>query len=127
MKTVPKICETEFEVMKVVWEHAPIGTNEVVDRIEKTSDWSDGTVRTLLARLVKKGVLSVTKDNKMFIYTPNISETEYLKGQSRSYLDKFYEGDLSSLVLSIIDNDVEDEKLDALFETLKARKDGKKE
>lgn len=127
MKEVPRITETEFEVMKVVWEHAPISTNEVTDRMRKSVDWNDGTVRTLLARLVKKGVLSYTKDSKMYVYTPTISETEYLKGQSRSYLDKFYDGDLNSLVLSIIDKDVEDEKLDALFEALKARKGGKKE
>lgn len=128
VKKVPQISEAEFEVMKVVWEHAPINTNEVIDRMVKITDWNDGTIRTLLARLVKKGVLSYTKDSRVFVYTPTISESEYLKTQSRSYLDKFYDGDLNSLILSIIDKDNEDdEKLDALFEALKARKEGKKE
>lgn len=26
MKTLPQISEAEFEVMKIVWEHAPIST-----------------------------------------------------------------------------------------------------
>ena len=29
MKELPQISEAEFEVMKVIWKHAPINTNEI--------------------------------------------------------------------------------------------------
>ena len=37
MSTLPQISEAEFEVMKVVWKHAPISTNEITDRLVKTT------------------------------------------------------------------------------------------
>lgn len=125
MKKLPQISEAEFEVMKEVWKHAPINTNEVIERMSKITDWNDGTIRTLLTRLVKKGVLSYSKDSRVFVYTPTVEENEYLKTQSRSYLEKFYAGDLSSLVLSIVDSGAKtNDEIDTLLEILKARKAG---
>ena len=55
MKKLPQISEAEFEVMRVIWEHAPISTNEVTDRLTKTTQWSPKTIQTMLKRLVTKG------------------------------------------------------------------------
>ena len=30
MSDLPQISEAEYEVMKIVWKHAPINTNEIV-------------------------------------------------------------------------------------------------
>ena len=30
MSDLPQISEAEFEVMKIVWKHAPISTNEIL-------------------------------------------------------------------------------------------------
>lgn len=40
MKSLPQISEAEFEVMKIVWKNAPISTNEITDRLLKTTSWS---------------------------------------------------------------------------------------
>ena len=32
MSDLPQISEAEFEVMKIVWKHAPISTNEITDK-----------------------------------------------------------------------------------------------
>jgi BlaI family penicillinase repressor len=36
MNHLPQISEAEYEVMKVLWKHAPINTNEVTDILTKT-------------------------------------------------------------------------------------------
>ena len=33
MSDLPQISEAEFEVMKIVWKHAPISTNEITDKL----------------------------------------------------------------------------------------------
>lgn len=33
MRTLPQISEAEFEVMKIVWKHAPISTNEITEKL----------------------------------------------------------------------------------------------
>ncbi len=106
MNDMPKISEAEYEIMKAVWKNAPISTNEVVSLFEG-GNWSPKTVQTLLARLVKKGVLGYEKKGRVFVYTPLIEEDDYIKEESTSFLKKFYDGALNSMVLNFID----DEKL----------------
>ena len=104
MNDMPKISEAEYEIMKAVWKNAPISTNEVVELFEG-GNWSPKTVQTLLARLVKKGALGYEKRGRVFVYSPLIDEEEYRREESSSFLKKFYNGALNSMVLNFIDGD----------------------
>ena len=44
MNILPQVSEAEFEVMKIVWKHAPISTNEITDRLLKNTKWSPKTI-----------------------------------------------------------------------------------
>ena len=105
MAALPQISEAEYEVIKIVWKHAPISTNEITDRLLKTTSWSPKTIQTLIKRLVTKGVLSYEKEGRVFVYTPLVAENDYIGQESRSFLNRFYGGDLSSMVSSYIKND----------------------
>ena len=70
MSKLPQISEAEFEVMKVVWKYAPISTNEVTDKLTKTTNWSPKTIQTMLKRLVAKKALTYEKQSRVFVYTP---------------------------------------------------------
>lgn len=104
MNDMPKISEAEYEIMKAVWKNAPISTNEVVELFEG-GNWSPKTVQTLLTRLVKKGALGYEKRGRVFVYSPLIDEEEYRREESSSFLKKFYNGALNSMVLNFIDGD----------------------
>ena len=65
MSTLPQISEAEFEVMKIVWKHAPISTNEITDRLLQTTNWSPKTIQTLIKRLVTKGALTYEKQSRV--------------------------------------------------------------
>ncbi len=127
MKEMPRISESEFEIMKLIWSEAPISTNDVVKRFEGINDWSPKTVQTLLARLVKKGALSYEKKGRVYIYTPLIKEKEYIHTESSSFLKKFYNGALNSMVLNFIDDDkLTDQDINELIRILeKGRKENR--
>ncbi|MFM9276529.1 BlaI/MecI/CopY family transcriptional regulator [Paenibacillus jiagnxiensis] len=105
MNELPQISEAEFEVMKVIWGHAPISTNEVIEKLTKTSKWSPKTIQTLLLRLVKKKALTYTKESRVFVYTPLIQEEEYIKHESKTFLNRFYNGALNSMVLNFLEHE----------------------
>ncbi|TGA97470.1 BlaI/MecI/CopY family transcriptional regulator [Sporolactobacillus shoreae] len=105
MKKLPQISEAEYKVMRIVWQYAPISTNEVVERLSETSRWSAKTIQTMLLRLVKKGVLTYEKDSRVFVYTPMIKAEEYRARESRSFLNRFYDGALNAMVLNFLDQD----------------------
>lgn len=125
MKKLPQISEAEYEVMKVIWEAAPVSTNEVTDKMVQSTDWSPKTIQTLLKRLVQKGAVSYRKESRVFVYTPLVKQTEYLEHENCHFLQRFYDGNFASMLTSYLDNDSFTEKeLDELRELLKQREGG---
>ena len=104
MKKLPQISEAEFEVMRVISEHAPISTNEVTERLTKTTQWSPKTIQTMLKRLVTKGAISYEKESRVFIYSPLVQEDEYINQESKSFLKRYYHGDFTSMLSAFLDN-----------------------
>lgn len=102
MAGLPQISEAELKVMKVVWEHAPISTNDITERLTVSTSWSPKTIQTLIKRLVTKKVLSYEKQGRVFIYTPLVSEKDYVSQESRSFLQRFYDGHISSMLSAYI-------------------------
>lgn len=105
MKSLPQISEAEFEVMKIVWKYAPISTNEVTDRLVKTTSWSPKTIQTMLKRLVDKKAITYKKQSRVFVYTPLVQEDEYVSHASNSFLQKFYHGDITAMLSAYIEHD----------------------
>ena len=105
MKNLFTISEAEYQVMKIIWAKAPISTNEVVEPLIKTSEWSRKTIQTLLSGLVKKGVLDHKKESRKFVYMPLVREEEYLEQESDTFLNRFYEGTLNSMVVNFLEQD----------------------
>ncbi|MDE6973674.1 MAG: BlaI/MecI/CopY family transcriptional regulator [Lachnospiraceae bacterium] len=107
MGTLPQISEAEYEVMKIVWKYAPISTNEITEKLLRTTAWSPKTIQTLIKRLVAKGALTYEKQSRMFVYTPLINENEYVRQESSSFLKRFYDGNITTMLSAYIT----DEKL----------------
>lgn len=89
MNCLPQISEAEYEVMKIVWKEAPVSTNTVTEILTKATDWSPKTIQTLLKRLVTKGALTYEKQGRVFVYTPLVEETSYVRQKSRSFLKRY--------------------------------------
>lgn len=128
MSTLPQISEAEFEVMKIVWKYAPISTNGITEKLLQTTSWSPKTIQTLIKRLVTKGALTYEKQSRMFVYTPLVKENEYLRQESTSFLNRYYDGDLTAMVSAYLENDnLSESELDTLRTLLsqKQEKGGK--
>lgn len=115
MNTLPQISEAEFEVMKIIWKYAPISTNEITEKLLQTTNWSPKTIQTLIKRLVTKGALTYEKQSRMFVYTPVVKESEYIGQESSSFLNRYYDGDITAMVSAYIENDkLSESELDTL-------------
>ncbi len=124
MKRLPQISEAEFEVMKIIWKHAPISTNEITEKLVRNTTWSPKTIQTLIKRLVTKGALSYEKQGRVFVYTPLIKEDEFIGQKSRSFLERYFDGNITTMVSSYVEHDaLSDEELNQLREILGRRPD----
>ena len=105
MKNIPQISEAEFEVMKIIWKYAPINTHEVTEKLTHTTDWNPKTIQTMLKRLVAKNALTYSKESRVFVYTPLISEAEYLRQKRTSFLDRYFQGNMTSMLSSYLEEE----------------------
>lgn len=116
-----KISQSELDVMNVLWREAPLGAAEVADRLTESKDWSDRTVKTLLARLVEKGALSTEKDGRRFLYTPLVSRAGYAGPATRNFAKRLFGGRAAPLVAHLAEGDGLSETDIAELEALIAR------
>jgi predicted transcriptional regulator len=88
-----KITEAESRVMEVFWRaETPLSAEDVVVAMDDAHDWSAGTIRTFLTRLVKKKALTTTPDGRRYLYRPLIEREVYVHEQSRKLIDRLFGG-----------------------------------
>lgn len=123
MGDLPQISEAEFEVMKIVWKYAPISTNEITEKLLRTTSWSPKTIQTLIKRLVNKGAFTYEKQSRVFVYTPVVDEKEYIGQESNTFLKRYYDGDITAMLSAYIENDkLSETEIDNLRSLLSKRK-----
>lgn len=98
MPESPRITESEWQVMNVVWESPPVTAQEVTDALVGQHDWSARTVKTFLARLVKKGVLEFEVDGKRYLYSPLVTREQSLAVEGKSMLGRLRGAPVSPLM-----------------------------
>jgi BlaI family transcriptional regulator, penicillinase repressor len=97
-----KISESEWQVMNIVWGHAPVAAITVVEMLEKEKGWHSRTIRTLLDRLVKKKALKITQEGKRYLYEPQISMAQAVRQESRSFMERVFAGEPVSMLLHLV-------------------------
>ncbi|HEX3011846.1 MAG TPA: BlaI/MecI/CopY family transcriptional regulator [Syntrophomonadaceae bacterium] len=100
-----KISDAEWLVMKVIWQGSPLTASSVIEQLKPETDWSPKTIQTLISRLVKKGALGVKKSNGLNEYYPRISKEECMQKETKTFLQKVYDGSLQVLLANFINSE----------------------
>lgn len=97
------ISEAEWEVMKILWKQPSSTLSDIVkDRDLEDQNWSYSTVKTLLRRLVDKGVVDVDKSvANSFKYKAAIQEQDCKVKEANNFLQKVFNGSLSMFVSTL--------------------------
>lgn len=98
MQEKPEISNAEFEVLDVLWDDHPATSNDVVVRLNDKKDWHEKTVKTLLGRLVKKGVLGFEKQQRQYLYYPLIAREDYTKKETTNFVSRLFKGKIAPMV-----------------------------
>ena len=101
----PKISDSELEVMRVLWRAGnALPVTEIRETLQQSRGWEATTVKTLVSRLVTKGVLRQEKRG-VFYYTPLISEAEYNDWATHDLISRVYHGSARDLVAALVRSD----------------------
>ena len=96
-----KLSDSEICIMHVIWEKGEATSFDVLD--ETKGKLSENSIRTLLARMVKKKAICVdNKNGKTHIYKPLIDKNDFLRVEGRNFLKNIYEGSVKSMLLNFV-------------------------
>lgn len=111
-----RISDSELEVMRILWrEGRPMPFAEIRAELESKTDWKKSTIQTLVLRLRDKGIISA-RNTYVTLYSPNISQEEYIKSEGKTIIDKLFGGSAKNLVAALCrdgqldENDIDDLK-----------------
>lgn len=100
-----RISSAEHEVMEVLWRESPLTAAEVAERVPAEKSWSIRTVKTLLSRLLAKGVIDHREEGRRYLYSPAVAREDYVAQESRRLLDRLFGGRVTPLVAQLAERD----------------------
>jgi BlaI family penicillinase repressor len=104
MKKVPRVTDTEWELMQVVWQaKLPISAFEIIEKLNANEPgWHRKTVRALLARLVAKKALDYKPQGRVYFYFPLVTEDECVAAASDSFLERVFDGAIEPMLAHFV-------------------------
>lgn len=95
--------ESELKVMNYIWNNDDVSAKEVAEYMLITYEWKKNTTYTVLNKLDKKGVIERVEPN--YICKPLITKEMVRQSETKKLLKSFYDGSLSALFSSLMNNE----------------------
>ena len=121
------LTQAEWRIIRTVWNHEPCVAPTVQEKLFKQTRWSNSTVRTMMDRMVAKGLLSAERAKNATFYRAAITRQQAQRSELLYALKLAFNGALTPMVQCLIEaRDLSLSDLQELEKLIKARKKGAK-
>ncbi len=103
-KSEIELTEAEWSVIKAIWENEPSTAPAIQEKLFQATGWTYSTVRTLMDRMVAKGVLRAKKEGKLTIYHSAITRAQAQRGELFYALKHAFNGALTPMVQCLLES-----------------------
>ena len=118
-----ELFESEWTILEAVWELEPCAAPTVQESLSETKEWAYSTVKTMMDRMVKKGLLSAKKICNLYIYSSAITRPQAQNTEIVRTLKRAFNGAMTPMMQFMIDNDdLSSDEYDQLEKMIKQRK-----
>ena len=104
MKKIPKISESEWRIMQILWNRAPITANVIVKSLSEKTLWKPKTIKTLISRLLQKKAIGFHKKGRQYHYYPLFNQAECIQAETKSFLARVYGGGLKPMLAAFLED-----------------------
>lgn len=104
MKKLPRISESEWLVMRVLWSNGALTANEIVKELTGQTKWKPKTIKTLITRLMKKEAIEFKKEGRKYRYYAAVSEAKCVGAQRRSFVRRVYGGTMKPMLAAFLED-----------------------
>ena len=121
-----ELFESEWAILEAVWELEPCAAPTVQEALAGKKGWAYTTVKTMMDRMVKKGLLKTDKIRNLYMYSSEISQSQAKQSEILRTLKRAFNGTLTPMMQFLIENDQLSEteygELETLIENRKQKR-----
>ncbi len=118
-----ELYDTEWAILRVVWEQEPCAAPTVQEALAEQRAWTYATVKTLMDRMVKKGLLKVKKMRNLYLYQAAITRTRAQESEVKRAVKRAFDGAFSPLMQFVLENeDLTQDDYQKMEQLIKQRK-----
>src|SRR5262245_52967383 len=118
-----QLTEAEWAIIKEVWLREPVPAPTVQEALAHEKGWSYSTVRTLMDRMVAKGLLTSEKLRNLTLFRSAVKQQQAQKSEVLATLRNAFSGAFTPFVQCLLDTQkLSSEELVELEKLIKARK-----
>ncbi len=118
-----ELFESEWAILQAVWGHEPCAAPTVQEVLQEEKGWAYTTVKTLMDRMVKKGLLRTERLRKLYLYRSAITRAQAQRSEIMRTVKRAFDGALTPMMQFLIENEkLSDEEYRQLEQMLKNRK-----
>ena len=111
-KHIRRLPDAEQEVMQAIWAcTAPVARTDIEEILFPEHPMAMTTLLTMLTRLAEKGFISIEKQGRRSLYTPLISQEDYLAAQSKTFFEKLCGRNISIFAAALCDSGLTREEI----------------
>jgi predicted transcriptional regulator len=95
------LSDLQLDLMRVLWRGGALSVAEVTEALADR-DLAHTTVATLLSRLEKRGVVEASRDGRMLVYRPCVTEAQVRRNMVSSLIAQVFRGDPKALLAHLV-------------------------
>lgn len=99
-----ELTEAEWEIIQVVWEREPCAAPTVQEELEARKKWTYSTVKTLMDRMVAKGLLSTERIRNLILYRSAVTQKQARKGEVARTLTRAFGGAFTPMMQFLLES-----------------------
>ena len=102
-KPTVELTEAEWTIIKAVWEHEPCAAPTIQQKLRQRTEWTYSTVRTLMDRMVVKGLLTAEKVRNLTVYRSAVTRQQAQRGELLYALKHAFNGALTPMLQCLME------------------------
>ena len=119
------LTNSEWYVLDCLWERSPRTVMDLVAALHDRLGWAKSTTITTLRRMEDKGLVLCRTQGRTKHYSPAVSKDRAVRRETRSFLDKVYQGSVGMMVSAMAeDKALSRAEIDELYEILRRAEEG---
>jgi len=121
-----ELTEAEWAIIQTVWQNEPCAAPTVQEELASQKKWSYSTVKTMMDRMVAKGLLTTKRIRNLILYRSAITRKQAQRGEIMRAVKRAFDGALTPMMQFLLDsNELSQKQLSELEAQIKRKRSKK--